>query len=77
MQKPHLFKSTYNNQLQQSIYPWHKRNMCETWQVNTLAQSQNKRSPHSDAYLLTLTNVPIKCHSSTPYRIQEMAQARV
>ena len=28
-------KSTYNNQWQQLIYLYHKRNMSQIWQVNT------------------------------------------
>ena len=68
-----LCKSTYNNQLQQSIYLCHKRNMSQIWQVNTLWQSQGETS-HHDAHLHSLTNVPTKCQPSTPYRIQESGQ---
>ena len=41
----HVWKYNYvsknNNQLQQSIYLYHKRNMSQIWQVNTLCQSQS------------------------------------
>ena len=77
MEIVHLFKSTYNNQLQQSIYLCHKTKMCQTWQANTLGQSQSQRSHHDDAHLQILTDVPTKCQPSTPYRIQEMAWTRV
>ena len=35
MEIAQLCKSTYNNQLKQSIYLCHKRNMFQIWQVNT------------------------------------------
>ena len=56
-----LCKSTYNNQLQQSIYLCHERNMSQIWQVSTLCKAKG----HTMMY--TLTNVPIKCQPSTPY----------
>ena len=37
-----LYKSAYNNQLQQSIYLCHKRNMSQIWQMNTLWESQTE-----------------------------------
>ena len=33
-------RSTNNNQLQQSIYLCHKRNMAQLWKVNKLWQTQ-------------------------------------
>ena len=75
MEIAQLCKSTCNNQLQQSIYFCHKRNMSQIWQVNALCQSQSKRS-HHDAHLHPLTNVPTKCQPSTPNRIQEIAQTK-
>ena len=57
MEIAHLCKITYNYQLQQSIYLYHKRNMSQIWQVNTLAEPK-LRSHHADAYLQTLINVP-------------------
>ena len=73
MEIAQLCQSTYNNQLQQSIYLSHKRNMSQIWQVNTLCQSQSERS-HHDAHLHPLTNVPTKFQHPTPYRIQEIAR---
>ena len=70
-----LYKSAYNNQLQQSIYLCHKRKMSQIWQGNTLWKSHSWRS-HDDAHLHSLTNVPTKCQPSTPYGIQEIAQTR-
>ena len=52
-----LCKSTYNNQLQQSTYLCHKRNMSQIWQVNILLQSPAKVKGHT-----------IK-HTQTPQRI--------
>ena len=72
MEIAQLCKSTYNNQLQQSVYLCHKRNMSQIWQVYTLWQSQSLIS-HHDAHLRPLTNVPTKRQPSTPYRMQEIA----
>ena len=71
MEKAQLCKSGYNNQFSSSIYLCHKRKMSQIWQVNTLCQSQSKRA-HHHAHLHPLTNVPTKCHPSTPYRIKEI-----
>ena len=76
MEIAQLCKSTYDNQLLQSIYRCHKRNMSQIWQVNTLWQSQNLRLNHDDAHLQTLTNVPTKCKPSTPSGIQEITLLR-
>ena len=35
MEIAQLCKSAYNNQLQQSIYPCHKRKMSQIWQLKT------------------------------------------
>ena len=35
MEIAQLCKSTYNNQLQQSMYICHKTSMSQVWQVNT------------------------------------------
>ena len=35
-----LRKNTYNDQLQQSIFLCHKRNMSQLWQVNMIWQGQ-------------------------------------
>ena len=75
MEIAQLYKSTSTNQLQQSIYLCHKRNMFQILQVNILWQSQSWRS-HHDAHLHPITNVPTKCQLSTPYRIQWIAQTR-
>ena len=69
MEKAQLCKSTYNNQLKQSIYLCHKRKMSQIWQVHTLWQSQSKRS-HHDAHLHPLTNVHSKYQPSTHYGIK-------
>ena len=71
-----LCKSIYNNQLLQSTYLCHKRNMSQIWQVNTFWHSQSLRSHHDDAYLQTLTNILTKCQPSTPSGFQEMAWSR-
>ena len=42
METAQLCKNTYNNQLQQSIYLCHKRNMSQIWQVNTLWETKVK-----------------------------------
>ena len=63
MEIAQLWKSSYDNQLQQSIC--HKRKMSQIWQLKTLWQSQNLRS-HHDAHLHPLINVPAKCQPSTP-----------
>ena len=47
MEIAQLCKSTYNNQLQQSIYLYHERNMFQIWKVNTLWQSQRKGYTYS------------------------------
>ena len=71
-----ISKSTFNNQLQQSIYLCDKRNMSQILQVNTLWQSQGQRSHHDYAHLQPLTNVPTKCQPYTPNGIQEIARTR-
>ena len=40
MEMTQLCLSIYNDQLQQSIYLYLKRNMSQVWQVNTLWQTQ-------------------------------------
>ena len=60
-EKAQLCKSTSYNQLQQSIYLCHKRNMSQI-------------KSHHDAHLHPLTNVPTKCQPSTPYKNQEPGQ---
>ena len=76
MEIAQLCKSTYNNQLQQyMICLYHKRNMSQIWQVNTLWQSQSYRS-HHNAYLHGLTNVPTKYQSFTSYGNQEITWTR-
>ena len=66
MEIAQLCKSTYNIQLQKSIYLSHKQKMSKIWQVYTLWQNH-------DAHLHSLTNVSTKCEPSTPYGIQEIA----
>ena len=41
MEIAQLRKSTYNNQLQQSIYLCHDRIMSQIWHVNTIWLSQS------------------------------------
>ena len=65
MEIAQLYKSTYNNQLQQSIYLCYKMNMSQIWQVNKLWQSQSKRS-HHDTHLHPITNIPTKYQLPTP-----------
>ena len=74
MEIAQLYKSSYNNQLQQFICLCHKRNMSQIWQVNTLWQS--KSWLHLHAYLHQLTNVPTKCQRSSSYEMQEIAWTR-
>ena len=56
MEKAQLCKSAYNNQLQQSIYLCHKRNMSQIWQVKTLWQSQSERSLYVPLYRIHSTS---------------------
>ena len=42
MEIAQLCKSAHNNQVQQSIYLCHKRNMSQIWQMNTLCRAKAK-----------------------------------
>ena len=65
MEIVHLIRGTFYNQLQQSIYLCHKRNMRQIWQLNTLCRA--KRSHHVE-HPQPLTNVHTKRQPSTPTR---------
>ena len=56
METAQLCKNTYNNQLQQSIYLCHKRNMSQIWQVNTLWETKVKGHTMMHTYTHTHTH---------------------
>ena len=66
MEIAQLCKSTYNNQLQQSIC------LSNMVREHTMTEPKLKVTPSCTLHLLT--NVPTKCQTSTPYRIQEPGQ---
>ena len=55
MEMAQLSKNTFNNQLQQSIYLYDKRNMSPIWQVKTLKGHTMMKHTYT-----TLTNIHTK-----------------
>ena len=62
MEKGQLCKSTYNNQLQQSIYHRHTRNMSPIWQYGTMMHTYN---------------FPTRSQPSTPYGMQQWPRQHI